>query len=151
MIANYPPDIANNVAAQEFKAALLAAVLAGTDVTEYPIGTVGPYAAAAIAIGGATLTAQVGASAFTASDTNYTTFTVNKRTAGGAAVAIAIGSTALTLANATGSLAAWSNVKLTAAAGAYISPGDVITVAVTHGGTGLAIPASILELFGKLT
>lgn len=152
MIQNYPPDIANNVAGKAFKSWLLAAVVAGTDVGEFTIGSIGPYAAAGMTIGGGTLTLQAGAGTFTANDTNYTTITVNKRTAGGAAVPIAIGSTALTsaVANATGSMAAWSNVKLTKVAGAFVSPGDVLTVAITHGGSGLAVPASILEIFPQV-
>jgi len=150
MQANLPSDIANSLAGQEFKSWLLAAVVAGTDVGEFAIGSVGPFAAGGMGIGGGSLTLQAGAGTFTANDTNFTTFTVNKRTAGGAAVPILLGSTKLTGANATGSMAAWSNVKLTAAAGASVAPGDVITVAITHGGTGLAVPASILEIFPSL-
>lgn len=150
MQANLPPDIANSLAGQEFKSTQLSAVVAGTDVAEFSIGTVGPYASGGMAIGGGTLTLQAGAGTFTANDTNFTTFTVNKRTAGGAAVPIAIGSTKLTGANATGSMTAWGSVKLTAVAGASVAPGDNITVAITHGGTGLAVPASILELFPAL-
>lgn len=151
MQANLPSDIANSLAGQEFKSWLALAVTAGADQAEIQIGAVGPYAAGGMAIGGGTLTLQGTGATFTASDTNFTTFTVNKRTAGGAAVPILIGSTKLTGANATGSMVAWGNVKLTAVAGASVSPGDVLTYAVTHGGAGLAVPASIIEIFPALS
>lgn len=149
MQTNLPYDIANSLAGQEFKQSLLAAVVAGTDVIEASIGTVGPYANSGMAIGGATLTLVAGGT-FTASDTNYTIFTVNKRTAGGSPVVLCVGNTKLTGANATGSMTAWGSVKLTAASGASVAPGDNITVAITHGGTGLSVAASLLELFPAL-
>lgn len=151
MQANVPADIANSLAGQEFKSVALAAVVAGADVAEVSIGSVGAFASGGMAIGGGMLTLVAGAGTFTANDTNFTTFTVNKRTAGGAAVPIAIGSTKLTGANATGSMTAWGNVKLTAVAGASVAPGDNLTVAITHGGAGLAVPASLLELFPALS
>jgi hypothetical protein len=150
MQANNPADIANNLAGQEFKAWLLAAVTAGVDVGEFSIGTVGTSAGSGMGLGAATITLQAGAGTFAASNSNFTTFTVNKRTAGGAPVVLAIGSTTVSGANSTGSMTAWGHVNLTIQAGASVAPGDNITVAITHGGSGLAIPASILELFPSL-
>jgi len=149
MNGNYLPDVANQLAGQEIKSALVAAITAGTDPGEQTLGVVGPCAAG-IAISGARLSLQVPSGSVTANDTNYTTLTVNKRTAGGAAVPIAAGSFKTTGGGGIGNLAANSSVVLPGVAGATVAPGDLITLTVTHGGGGVAVPASIVELFGSL-
>lgn len=149
MQANYLTDVANSVVGQEIKSVNVAAITAGTDPAEQSIGVVGPCGSP-IAIGSARLSAQAPTGTVTANDTNYTTFTVNKRTAGGAAVAIATGSFKTTGGGGMGNLAANSFVIIPGVANAFVSPGDLLTITVTHGGTGVAVPASIVELFGTI-
>ncbi len=121
---------------------------AGTATAETPIGLVGP-GPSSIAVGAVQLNPSV---ALTGDPTNNATITVNKRTAAapGTPVAIAIGTTLLTGANATGSWTAWKAVSLTPVAGATVAPGDTITVAITKNGTGVITPPFVLTVFASV-
>lgn len=81
--------------------------------------------------------------------TDIVTFTVAKRTAGGAAVTVATGST---LTGALGAITAWTAYPLTlsaTAANVQLAAGDVLTVVVAKGGSGKAIAAA--TSFGVVT
>lgn len=145
MNVNSVNDIGNGLAAQEIKSVLLAAVVAAADVAETVIGSVGT--GPGLAIGTIVLTVPT---PVVSNDTNYTIFTVNKRTAGGAPVVLATGTFKTAASGGMGSVAAFSNVKLTVVVGASVAGGDVLTYAITHGGTGVAVPASVLEIFPSI-
>lgn len=85
--------------------------------------------------------------ALTADPTNNATITVFKRTAGGAATAVAVGVTAASGANATGSWTAWVSVPMTLVSGAFVSAGDVLTVSITKGGSGVVVPQGTIEIY----
>lgn len=103
---------------------------------EVPIGILGP-GPMNVAIGSVQIHP---AATFASSDANYWQFQVFKRTAGGAGVQIAQGSSSATIANPfTGGLTAWKASALTVTAGATLAPLDVITVVVTKVGA----PANI--------
>ncbi len=106
---------------------------------ETAVATIGP-APQGIEIGSVTINPSA---AVTASDTNYCTISIFKRTAGGAGVLLASGSTSITLANPTGNWVAWVPVSLTRVAGAFVSANDVITISITKTGTG-ALPQFVL-------
>jgi hypothetical protein len=144
MQMNYPPDVANNVAAQEIKSFTLPGVSAGTPLLEQPVGCIGP-APEGLAIGACRV--SFGNSTVAASNSAYSTIIVSKRTNGGAAVPIASQSTQLTSAGGTGNWAAWTPVSIAIVAGAFVSPGDEITVQVTQTGGGVTTPAGFIEIF----
>jgi hypothetical protein len=98
------------------------------------------------------------AAALTASQTTYATITVYKRPGnnpdgGVAAVVIAAASTttnqldAAADAASTGSWFAWQNIIVPASANAFVSPGDVITVAITKTSTGVGVPQGVLTCY----
>lgn len=149
MNVNYPPDVATQVALQEIKSFLFAQTGAGTDLAETVIGVVGP-GPQGMAIGGARITGSLVGSTLTASTTAFVTFTISKRTAGGAPVVIAQGTTNTTVNGGTGNWVAWVANVLPGIAGATVSPGDVITIATTHAAGGTLIPASVVEIFGTV-
>ena len=136
------------------------AVAAEIGFAEWPKVAADGSAAAATAetafgiIGPGPVTIAVGqfqyhpAAALTADPTNNATITVSKRTpaAPGTAVPIAIGVTAASGANSTGSWTAWKAVALTTqtGAGSFVSPGDAITVTITKGGSGVVVPQGVL-------
>src|SRR5579864_3854152 len=142
MQANSPSDIAAVLAEigifEWFKAAVDGS--AGAATAELVIGTIGP-GPANIPL---TSVQFAPAALLTADPTNNATITVNKRTAAlpGTAVPIAIGVTAASGANNTSSWTAWKAVPLTvqSGAGSFVSPGDVITIAITKGSAGVAVP-----------
>ncbi|HSY22326.1 MAG TPA: hypothetical protein VK841_09440 [Polyangiaceae bacterium] len=144
MNGNYLPDVANAVVSQEIKSFAFPATAATADLAEVQVGTVGP--GASIALGSVQICTG---GTLTANNSNYYTITINKRTAAapGTAVPIATGTTQIT---GTGSWAAFTAVALPVVSGAFVSPGDVITIAAVHTASGVAIPASTVELFGKL-
>ena len=128
-----------------FEWPLAAAVVAGSQpIGETAIGILGP-GPQQVAIGAILIHPSA---AVTASDTNYFTITVNKRTAGGAAVPIANASSSLTAGSGpTGNWSAWTTVAMTVVAGAFISPQDVVTVVTTKTGTPQTIPQLYLGGF----
>lgn len=84
---------------------------------------------------------------FAASDANYWQFQVYKRTAGGAGVLIAQGSTSATVNSPIGGgsgVTAWVPAALNVVAGAFISPLDVVTIIVTKVGTPANITYGVL-------
>lgn len=126
---------------------LSAAVVAGSQpIGETSIGVIGP-GPQALALSSVYIHPSA---AVTASDSNYFTFSVYKRTAGGAGVLLASGSSSVTASNPTGSWAAWTPVPLTLVAGAFVSPGDAITVLTTKTGTPQTIPQLYLAGFVTL-
>ena len=86
--------------------------------------------------------------AVVADNTDYISFTVSKRTAGGAAVTIASGTTQV---SGLGALTAFLPLALTLAAAANLAlaAGDVLTVTVAKGGAGKAMAAA--TTFGVVT
>lgn len=123
------------------------AAITGANITgqEIPIGIIGPGI-----VGIALASIQIHPSAaLTADNTNNATITVNKRTAAapGTPVAIAVATTAITGSNATGNWVAFTTFAMTLVAGAFLSPGDEITVALTKAGTGVTLPALFLGGF----
>lgn len=141
MQQNYPPDIALNLAMMGFKPTAVAALGATADA-ELPMGTVGP-GPSGIAIGAVYI--NPGAGTLTASDSVFRTIVVQKRTAGGSPVTLATATTKVT--GGTGNWAAWTPVAIPVVAGAFVSPGDSVSVAFTHASSGTAIPACVVELF----
>lgn len=79
------------------------------------------------------------AAALTGDPTNNAVITLQKRTAGGAATTIASLTT-------TASWTQWSPVTITISAGA-VAAGDALTVNITKGGTGVVVPAGVLDVF----
>jgi hypothetical protein len=150
MQSNYPPSIANNVAelAPVFRWAFAGDGGGGaaTPVAEVALGTVGP-GPEGIPLGSVLISPSA---ALTASDTNYATITVSKRTAGGSPVTIATATTKTSGGGGTGSWAAWTNVTIPAVAGAFVTPGDVITVSTAKASSGVVLPALTLEGFVTL-
>jgi hypothetical protein len=110
---------------------------ASTATAETVIGLIGP-GNAPIALG------RIGvlpAASLTANATNYATITVAKRTAGGSAVTLG------TLSTASGSWSAWTEVDFSLSTGAYLSPGDAITVAIAKASAGVGVPQLVLTGF----
>jgi len=112
---------------------------------EIPIGIIGP-GTVSIPLGAVQIHPQV---ALTADNTNFLTVTVNKRTAAapGTPVALAIATSTISGANSTGNWVAFTTFSMTLVAGAFVSPGDQITVITTKGGTGPAVPGGLPALF----
>lgn len=124
---------------------------AGT--AETAVGTVGP---GPVAIPVATVNFQPTA-VLTASDTNNAIISVYKRNApdggGGTTQTLLASASTFTpgLDGGTGSWSAFTLVPFKVVAGAFVSPGDVITVAITKNGTtGVSVPAGNLSLFTNL-
>lgn len=134
MNPNYTPDVGLALLAQGLFNYPVPAITGGTDV-ETVADMQGSNAPAAI---GSVYFVPGGA--VVASDTNYTTITVAKRTNGGAPTTIATLVTKIT--GGSGNLTAFKPVAMTVVPGAFLSAGDVVTVAATHTGTGLSIPQS---------
>lgn len=110
------------------------AATAGTAVTE----TVHANVQRAGKVVAAKLSAPI---AVTANDTNYATVTVSKRTGAGGAVVIASRTTQIT--GGSGNIVAFVPVTLTlTAANQLLAAGDVLTVAVTKTGSGVALTAA---------
>jgi hypothetical protein len=119
---------------------------AEAQVAEQAIGTVGP----------GPLSIPVSAVQFsptatlTASDTNNAIISVYKHMTSdsGAGVLLASASTFTPgLDGGTGNWTAFLNVNFTVVAGAFVSPTDVITVAITKNGLGVIVPIGNLALF----
>lgn len=121
--------------------------LAATPETAIGIVGQGPTA---IALGAVTIHPSA---AVAASDTNYATISVYKRTNAnpGTPVLIASGSTSLTVNNPTGSWTAWQAVALTVVPGAQVAPLDAITVVITKTGSGVVTPQLYLAGFTKVS
>lgn len=84
------------------------------------------------------------AAALTANGSNYVTITVAKRTAGGGAVTLG------TLATNVTSWVAWTPINMVLASGAFVTPGDAITVAIAATGTGVTVPQLYLAGFPSI-
>jgi hypothetical protein len=123
------------------------AAIPTTGLAETPVGLFGP-GPQAIAIGSCYYHTQ---GALTASNSNYETLTVAKRTNGGSATTIAQATTKLTANGGTGNWTAFTNVPIPlAAAIEYVSPGDSITFTVAETGSGVAVPIGMLACFTTL-
>lgn len=135
MDANYLPEVGAVLAEiGVFEWPLATAVTSPGTVAETAIGVIGP-GPANIAIG--TISIHP-AAALTANGTNFVTVTVAKRTSGGAAVTLA------TLATSTTSWVAWTAINMAVVAGAFVSPGDAITVKVVATASGVGVPQLVL-------
>ena len=110
---------------------------AGTATAETPVGIIGP-GTVAIALAAVQIHPS---SNLTADNSNFATITVNKRTAAapGTPVALAVAATTIAGANSTGNWTAFTTFNMTLVAGAFVSPGDEITVAITKSGTGVVV------------
>jgi hypothetical protein len=113
---------------------------------ETVIGTVGP-GVQGLALGAVQF---VPAAALVADNANYATLTVTKRTNGvpGTPVTIATATTQIT---GTGNWTAWKAVTIPLAAGAFVSPLDTISIAITKTGTGVVVPQGVLGIFPTQT
>lgn len=154
MNVNYAPEIGAVVVetgvAEWPKTA--ADVSASTATAETSFGLIGP-GPSAIPIS----TCQFHtAAAVVASNTAYATLNVFKRNSvydGAAGTLIATVSTSLLPAsdagvtNASGSWTQFSNVPIPSVAGAYVSPGDSLTVSITKTGAGVVVPQGQLACF----
>lgn len=91
------------------------------------------------------------AAALTASDTQFATITVYKRTplADASTVLTQLGSVT-TKTSGSGGTGSWSQnapVSIPVDAGAYVAPGDVVTVGVAKTGGGVVVPAGQLNCY----
>jgi hypothetical protein len=111
---------------------------------ELPIGVIGP-GSAPIAFGAIQIHPNT---TYTASDSNYWTVQVYKRTAGGAGVLLAQGSSSVSLTSPI-AFTQWvaSSLVLSTGAGSFVSPGDVITGVVTKTGTPAALSFYLAGFF----
>jgi hypothetical protein len=124
-----------------------AAGFAAGVLAEQAIGILGP-GPTAVAIGTVLLHPSA---VLTASNSNYTTISINKRTAGGAGVLIASMSTQLSGTGVgSGNWVAWTTVPFTVVAGAFISPGDVVTFTAAATGSGVTVPQFYLGGFTSI-
>jgi len=146
MNQNYLPEVAAVLAGTGLQtwAKTAADGAAATATAETVIGTVG--SASGFAIGSCVFAP---AAALTGDNTNNAVITVAKRTAATPGTPVTIAS--LTTNVAAGNWTAWKAVSLTVAAGAFVSPGDVLTIAITKGGTGVVVPQGQLEIFPTVT
>ena len=87
--------------------------------------------------------------AIVASDTNYATIQIQKRTAGGAAVTVGQLTTSLTVGYPTGNIAALAPAAFTMVAGVTLLPLDVITYNIAKAGSGIIIPISTILVYGS--
>ena len=144
MHVNVPIDVAQTVACAGLalwqKSDADGSAAAAT--AETVIGGMGPGVPSGQGIGLGSVK-YIPAAALTGDPTNNATITVNKRTAGGAAVPIAT----LTTTAVAGNWVAWVPVTIPLVANQFISPGDVLTVAITKGGTGVVVPQGQLEVY----
>lgn len=120
---------------------------------ETAIGTIGP---GPVNIPIATVTFQP-TGTLTASDTQNAIISVYKRNApdggGGTTQTLLASASTFTpgLDGGTGSWSPFTLVNFTVVSGAFVSPGDVITVAIVKNGlTGVSVPSGNLSLFTKL-
>lgn len=119
---------------------------AGTATAETSIGLLGP-GPNQIAIGAVQFHTSA---ALTANDANFATITVSKRTNGGAATTLATATTQTVPTGGTGNWTAFSNVTIPVTSGAFVSPGDSITVTITKSGSGVVVPQGQLAVFPKI-
>lgn len=123
------------------------AAIPTTGLAETPVGLFGP-GPQSIAIGSCYYHTQ---GSLVASNSNYETLTVAKRTNGGSPTTIASATTKLSANGGTGNWTAFSNVNIPlAAAVEYVNPGDSITFSVTESGSGVSIPVGMLACFTTL-
>jgi hypothetical protein len=90
------------------------------------------------------------AAAVTANDTSYATLTLAKRTAGGSPTTIATATTQTTVGGGTGSWTQWAPILIPASTGAFLAPGDAVTLAIAKASSGVAVPQGTLSCFTKL-
>jgi len=126
-----------------FEWPLTAAIASPGTLAETSIGLIGP-GPYPISIGSVQIHPSA---ALTANNSNYVTITVFKRPGGGAATAIASVTTQIT---GSGNWVAWTPVNLNVVAGAFVSPGDSITVTIVATGTGVGVPQLYLAGFPKM-
>ena len=119
------------------------AATAGTAVTELCVGRAdSPGGAKIISV---TVAAPI---AVTAVDANFATFTLSKRTAGGAATICATQTTKTSGSGGVGNMAAFVDTALTlqAAAAITLASGDTMTFLISKGGTGVALTAATSQV-----
>ena len=120
-------------------------IAATTALAEIDVGVVGP-GPNPIPVGQVTIAPTA---AMTNTDnSNYTTITVSKRTAGGSATPIATMTTQTVGGGGSGSWVAWTPMNMTLASGAFVTPGDVITLKAVLTGTGNANPTGTFYISG---
>lgn len=116
---------------------------AATLTAETPQGLVGPNSAGPVGS-----VYFLPAAALTASDTNYATIQVQKRTAGGAAVTIAQSTTQTVAGGGTGSWTAWQAVQIALSTPTpTLAALDALTYNIGKTGTGVVVPAGFLFIF----
>ena len=127
-IAEYPKQSADGAAA--------------TATPETPIGGVGSVDTVPIPLGNCVIHPS---STLAAAGTNFATITVAKRTNGGAPV------TLYTYSTAVSSFTAFTPFVIAPAGGAFVTPGDEITLTITKTGTGVIVPALYLAVYPAVT
>lgn len=155
---NYLPELANLVVAS--------GILQWPKASADPSATTTTGETAIDVIGGGSYQIPIGscsfhpASTLTASNTAYASISVYKRNGylsdgGTTQTLLAQTTTAITAADAgtdaaTGSWYAWTPVTIPVAAGAYLSPGDAVTVAIAKTGAGVVVPQGELVCYTTL-
>lgn len=138
---NYAWEIGNVVAETGFAGWSKAAadVSATTTTGETSIGLIGP---GPVGIG-VSLCEFHPSAAMTADAANYATITINKRTQGDAAVAIA-------QLNTTSNWAAFNNIAIPATTSNFVAAGDSLTVTIGKTGAGAIVPQGELACFTNI-
>jgi hypothetical protein len=145
-----PTDMAYVEIESPFAQVLITGQAAGTDTVETAFGLIGP-GPLSLDLGAVQIHPNA-TNVWTAGNTNYFTITVNKRTAAapGTAVPMAIGTAQLAgTGNGMGSGTAWKASSLFIQSGVTLLPGDALTYAITHTGSGLTYPQLFLGLYLK--
>lgn len=143
MQKNYTPDVGDAVIAQGFFNYPVPAITAGTPLAEVVVDMQGRN----VGCGVAEIDLIVSGAGVTASDTNFATITVSKRTNGGAPVTLATATTKTSGSGGLGNITAFVPTKIPLSGSPVVSAADVVTVTVAHTGSGVSIPASQLVGF----
>jgi hypothetical protein len=159
MNGNYLPEVAGNLSQRDLTAWTHAAEAAGSSdaaTAELTIGQVGP-GPWAVPIASCSF---LPSAALTGSNTNFASITVWKRTpladSSTTKTMIAQSATAIPppgdagVDAATGSWTIWTPVPIAVVAGAYVSPGDAITVQIDKTGTGTSVPQGRLACYATI-
>lgn len=120
---------------------------AATVMPETPMTVIGSVDTVAIPVANMVI---YSAAALSADPNSYAAVNIFKRTAGGAAVLLAQGSTTPTGSGGTGNWSQWTPVTVTAQAGATVAPGDGLSISVTKAGAGVAVPICSVSLFTQV-
>jgi hypothetical protein len=153
-VANFAPDLgayvveAEPVVAWQKGADTLLSADAAVPVGEFAARVIGP-GPAQIALSKCQFFPAAGV---TSSDSAYATINVYKRTlpqadGGTTQTKVATQLTKTAADGGSGDWVAWQAVSLQVVSGAFVSPGDVLTIETTKTGAGVSLPAGALSCF----